>query len=94
MTAWDMLRTDWTHLIEAIQEDENGRIEVHTLEGGTIQILDLCNPTSMGLIIKELMQKHPDPIEIVIRAEHEERLTLRSRHRLHGGMVSTKKETN
>jgi hypothetical protein len=94
MTAWDCLRTDWTHLTEAVSGDTRGRVEVHTDDGGTITVTHLDDLSTLAGTLRELTLSHPDPLEIVIRAEHDEKLLLRSRHRRDGGATYQKPREN
>ena len=91
MTAWDCLRTDWPHLVEAIADDELRRIEVHTESGGSITCVNLADLEDLQATFKQLVATEPDPLEIVVRAD-KDTLILRSRHRRDGGYVKTKTE--
>lgn len=82
LTCWDLLRADWQVLTqEALQGDQAGRIEVHTRDGGAIVCVRLNDLADLRHALAALTSRHPEPLEVVIRAEHAGVLTLRSRHR-------------
>ena len=82
LTAWDLLRADFTFLLEqAIEPDDaRGSITVKVETGGMVLPLNLRDKANIIAAVKRLIEKYPDPLEVAVHAEHGDSLHLRSRH--------------
>jgi hypothetical protein len=85
LTAWDLLRADFHHLLDNGLNPEDTRGSITVVSDGPTGMVIGCNlrdAKELASHCRALKEKHPNPLEIRISAQHDQTMHLRSRHTL------------
>lgn len=85
LTAWDLLRADFSNLLENGLDPEDTRGSITVVADGPTGMVVGCNLRDRAELAghcRMLKAKYPNPLEIRISAQHDQTMHLRSRHTL------------